>query len=79
MDEKIIKGIISNAIHSAICIDDQYLEPYMDSAEGKSADEPAALYNSLRDEAACSLDICCYSDYDSFNEKKEALLRKQKR
>lgn len=75
MDEKIIKGIISNAIHSAICIDDQYLEPYMDSAEGKSADEPAALYNSLRDEAACSLDICCYSDYDSFNEKKEALLR----
>lgn len=75
MEEKLIKGIISNAIHSAICIDDQYLEPYMDSAEGKSADEPAALYNSLRNEAACSLDVCCYSDYDTFNEKKDALLR----
>ena len=75
MEENEIKGIISNAIHAAICIDDQYLSPYMESVEGKSAEEPAALYNSLRDEAACLLDIYSYKDYDAFNEKKDTLLK----
>ncbi len=74
MEDKVIKNIISKAIHSAICIDDQYLEPYVDPVEGKSADEPAALYNSLREEAACLLDVYSYSDYGNFNEKKDALL-----
>ncbi len=75
MDEKVINEIISKAIHSAICIDDQYLAPYMSPTEGKLVDEPAALYNSLRDEAACLLDVYSYTDYDTFNQKKDTLLK----
>lgn len=75
MEEKVIKDIISKAIHSAICIDDQYLAPYMSPDGGKLVDEPAALYNSLRDEAACLLDVYSYTDYDTFNEKKDTLLK----
>lgn len=75
MEDKVIKDIISKAIHSAICIDDQYLEPYMGPVEGMSTDEPAELYKSLKDEAACLLDVYSYSDYGTFNGKKDSLLR----
>lgn len=64
--------IVSNAINTAICIDDEYKEPY--GTCGKDLESPMKLYNSFRKEGECNLDIYTYKGYEDFESAKYFLL-----
>jgi hypothetical protein len=57
------KEIVANSIRSAICIDDEFVEPYkMNRGKVKLADQPKQLVESFR-KSNCSLDIYTYRSY----------------
>lgn len=62
--ESKINNIISNSINTAICIDDEYREPY--GSCGKEIESPTKMYNSFRKEGKCHLDIYTYKGYEEF-------------
>lgn len=70
-----IKQIISSSIRSAVCIDDEYPEPYQEVSEGSQykKEVSAALYRSFRENGKCDLDIYNFKGYDSFQHAKEYL------
>lgn len=70
-----IKAIVSGAIQSAVCIDDQYQEPYQTPSGEESLDResPARLYRSFREKGKCDLDIYNFKGYDIFLDDQEYL------
>lgn len=70
-----IKAIVSGAIQSAVCIDDQYQEPYQTTSgkESLNIEFPACLYRSFRVNGKCDLDIYNFKGYDTFLEDQEYL------
>lgn len=61
--ESVARKIVANSIRSAICIDDEFVEPYKEK-RGKvnEIDTPKQLRESFR-KSNCSLDIYTYTSY----------------
>lgn len=75
--EEIAKQIIKKSIRSAICIDDRFIEPYMETEQiekfnqkiigsGESLDfeTPCELYKSFRKDGECDLDIYHFNNME---------------
>lgn len=66
-----IKDLIADSIKSAVCIDDQYAEPYQKAPKnGKDAE---ILYHSFRQQGKCDLDIYNYNNLEDFIKAREYL------
>lgn len=67
--------IISSSIRSAVCIDDEYPEPYQEIPEESKLQKqaPKILYQSFRENGKCDLDIYNFKGYESFKQAKEYL------
>jgi hypothetical protein len=63
---EIATEIVKKSIRSAICIDDQFAEPYEENKNGFDAEIPKKLYKSFREDGNCSLDFFRYKDYDDW-------------
>ncbi|MGD2091173.1 MAG: response regulator receiver domain [Candidatus Aminicenantes bacterium] len=69
------KEIVSNSIRSAICIDDEFVEPYeMKRGKVKEADQPKQLMESFR-KSNCSLDIYTYRSYLKLKEESDFIFK----
>lgn len=67
--------IVKKSIRTAVCIDDQFSEPYEAPEEGiHSPVMPQKLYQSFKEQGNCSLDVYRYKDIESWNERKETIL-----
>lgn len=64
---QVAKEIIQNTINAAICIDDQFVEPFSEPHENSDADTSRKLYRAFQSEG-CSLDIRRFSDLHNWNE-----------
>jgi hypothetical protein len=65
--------IIQNAIHSAICVDNAFVEPYSDAVIGGDKETPKKLFESFR-KSNCSLDIYRYLDMSKWERDREYVL-----
>lgn len=72
MNNEEIKQIIVNNINTAICIDDEYVEPYNNTPTG--TDTPKKLYTSFRNEGNCLLDVYQFETYEKYESKKDYIL-----
>lgn len=66
-----IKDLIADSIKSAVCIDDQYAEPYQKAP--KNDKDAATLYHSFRQQGKCDLDIYNYNNLEEFIKAREYL------
>lgn len=66
-----IKDLIADSIKSAVCIDDQYAEPYQKAP--KNDKDAATLYRSFRQQGKCDLDIYNYNNLEEFIKAREYL------
>lgn len=69
------KAIIKNAIKSAIFIDENALEPYVQDENLSEKDRSIALYNNFRD-MGISLDVWNYNK-DQYNQRQEYIFKKR--
>ena len=67
-----IKEIVADSIKSAVCIDDQYAEPYQIDPT-KDSQSSASLYHSFREDGKCDLDIYNYKSHAEFEIAKKYL------
>ncbi|CAD6492550.1 MAG: hypothetical protein DIAAKJNI_00322 [Candidatus Argoarchaeum ethanivorans] len=65
--------IIQNAIHSAICVDNAFVEPYSDAVIEDDEETPKKLFESFR-KSNCSLDIYRYIDMSKWERDREYIL-----
>jgi hypothetical protein len=66
--------IVKNSIRSAICIDDEFAEPYENVINGIQFEIPQKLYQSFRTDGNCSLDFYRYKQDDIWAEKSKTVL-----
>lgn len=66
--------IVKKSIRSAICIDDEFAEPYETIANGIIDNIPRKLYQSFKTEGNCSLDFYRYKEDDNWEEKSKIVL-----
>lgn len=67
--DSVARQIVSNSIKSAICIDDQFVEPYKDKTEKVyDVEKPGKLMESFR-QSNCSLDIYTFQGYQQLIDK----------
>jgi len=73
--ESAAKDIVANSIRSAICIDDEFVEPY-EEAKGKVKDvnKPKQLMESFR-KSNCSLDIYTYKSYPKLKKESDFIFK----
>lgn len=73
--QNIATQIIKKSIRTAVCIDDEFSEPYEAPEAGiHSPDMPQKLYNSFQEQGECSLDVYRYKDLKKWNDRKETIL-----
>lgn len=65
--------LVSEAINSAICIDNEYVAPFEES-EGLKHEESKDLYKAFNNSGLCHLDIYTYIGKEEYDSKKESLL-----
>lgn len=66
--------IVKKSVRSAICIDDEFAEPYEETNEKVRADIPRKLYQSFKTEGNCTLDFYRYKPEDNWVEKSKIVL-----
>ena len=67
------KEIVQRAIRSAICVDNEFVEPYSDAMIGDDEETPKKLFESFR-KSKCSLDIHRYTDMSKWELDQEYVL-----
>ena len=67
--------LIREAINSAICIDNEYVEAYSGNAGDANYADSKQLYESFRDSGKCHLDIYTFTNMADYQRDKEKLLR----
>lgn len=70
------KKIVSDSICSAVCIDNTFVEPYAleDGSDDLGFKTPKELYESFKKQN-CVLDVYRYIDFESWEKKKESILK----
>ena len=69
--DSVAKTIVANSIRSAICIDDEFVEPYEEKrGRVKDINKPKELLKSFK-KGNCSLDIYTYESYGKLKEESE--------
>jgi hypothetical protein len=69
--EAVAKEIVANSIRSAICIDDQFVEPYQEiDSKVNIKDTPKQLTEAFR-KSNCTLDIHTYTSYPKLEKEKD--------
>ena len=70
----IATSIVKKSIRSAICIDDEFAEPYEAKNKKRNSQIPKKLYSSFRKDGECSLDFYRYRNWNDWTLKKENVL-----
>lgn len=71
MEKEKVKQIIRGAIHTALLVDDEYGNPFLDS--DKSIEIVKNIHKSFREEGHCLMDIYPYDNFESLMEKKDGV------
>ncbi len=67
--DSVAREIVSNSIRSAICIDDEYVEPYQSKTDNvHDMEKPRKLMESFR-KSNCSLDVYTYQGYEKLSKR----------
>jgi len=75
--EDVAKEIVSETISTAVCIDDEFVQPYEEvDYKDSSFTFPKKMYDSFR-ENSCILDVYKYCDSESWDKDKETILKKK--
>lgn len=73
--DSVAKEIVANSIRSAICIDDEFVEPYKEKRGNvKDTKKPKHLTESFR-KGNCSLDIYTYTSYRKLKQEKRFVFK----
>lgn len=71
---EVARQIIDETIFSALCIDDEFSEPYEPIVDGLNRDKPSRLYSTFR-ENGCSIEIYRYRGQEEWNQYHNHLLK----
>ncbi|MCK5058772.1 MAG: hypothetical protein KAT34_19140 [Candidatus Aminicenantes bacterium] len=73
--ESVAREIVANSIRSAICIDDEFVEPYKEKdGKVKDIDKPKKLTETFR-QSDCTLDIHTYTSYPEFKKEENFIFK----
>lgn len=71
MDKEKVKAIIRDSIHTALLIDDEYGNPFLD--DNRSIDVAKEIHKSFRFSGHCLMDIYPYTTYEKLMEQKDGV------
>jgi len=67
--EQAAQKVLQQSIRSALCVDNDFVEPYHESTTGEDFDTPKKLYKSFR-KVSCNLDVYKFSNYTNWSSNK---------